>query len=105
MKYPFKEVFKLSPQYLAHVLRHEANQTKVFILSFARNQGYIKKVLEIFNDKELNTLASGYLSKVENESLDLCFTKNVETYLEKIIGSELSHIKLRKNKAIANIPK
>jgi flagellar motor switch protein FliG len=60
---PFSSLFgRLSPGDFYALFREEYPQTIAFILSFAPNKGYAKKVLSL-TDKETQDAVKAYLSK------------------------------------------
>jgi hypothetical protein len=86
-KYPFQDIFKkLSPKDFVRLFRNEANQTKAFLLSFARKQNYIKKVLDLYRQNELSALVSYYFKHIEDKNQNTAFIQYMETYIKNIIN-------------------
>jgi hypothetical protein len=98
---PFQAVFKkLPPSDFVQALKGEADQTKAFILSFARSGEYIDKVLELEENDGFLTVFFQYCAEAGEESPDPDFVKKVEGYLESKISC--GKRQLRRNKYIGD---
>jgi hypothetical protein len=100
MNKPFDFIFeKVEPQEFARLFEEEADQTKAFVLSFSPNAEYIEAVLEVYKDNDLTILVTDYLSRVEEQAVNVAFVSRLEEHVHNVkkISEKVYSKDLRKN--------
>jgi len=113
---PFSELYdSVSPKDFVSLFGGEIPQTMAFILSFCRRKRFVKKVVELLDEKEegLNPLEKSsftireYLSKCGEDVFDKNFVREIEARIYEMVAvyKDFSDFRKTRKKLIFKHPK